>query len=89
MEPAAAQGCREAPGHDHRHRPQQWVCPDGKFTWEIGDLQIRSDGLHFTPEGVQEWIAPWLVPQLANLALYGPHHRSRRLTLRGASGPGR
>ena len=52
----------------------QRVCPDGKFTWSIGDLQIRSDGLHFTPEGVQEWIAPWLVPQLANLAIYGPHH---------------
>ena len=24
------------------------VCPDGKFTWSIGDLRIRSDGLHFT-----------------------------------------
>jgi lysophospholipase L1-like esterase len=55
----------------------KWVCPDGKFTWDIGNLQIRSDGLHFTPEGVQEWIAPWLVPQLANLALYGPNYAVR------------
>ncbi len=55
----------------------KWVCPEGKFTWEIDDLQVRSDGLHFTPEGVQEWIAPWLVPQLANLALYGPYHALR------------
>lgn len=47
-------------------------CPDGKFTWNIGPLQLRSDGLHFTPEGVQEWIAPWLVPQLADIALNGP-----------------
>jgi hypothetical protein len=53
------------------------VCPDGKFTWTIGRLQIRSDGLHFTPEGVQEYIAPWLVPQLANLAIYGPRIANR------------
>ena len=53
------------------------VCPDGKFTWTIGRLQIRSDGLHFTPEGVQTWIAPWLVPQLANLAVYGPRFTGR------------
>jgi hypothetical protein len=53
------------------------VCPDGKFTWNIGRLQIRSDGLHFTPEGVQEYIAPWLVPQLANLAIYGPRTTGR------------
>jgi hypothetical protein len=40
------------------------ACPDGVFTWSIGGLRIRSDGLHFTPAGVQQWIAPWLVPQL-------------------------
>ncbi len=55
----------------------KWVCPDGEFTWRIGDLRIRSDGLHFTEEGVQEWIAPWLVPQLANLAINGPHNSVR------------
>jgi peptidoglycan/LPS O-acetylase OafA/YrhL len=41
------------------------VCPDGQFTWTAGGLRIRSDGLHFTEDGVREWIAPWLVPQLA------------------------
>jgi peptidoglycan/LPS O-acetylase OafA/YrhL len=45
------------------------VCPDHRFTWSIGDLQIRSDGLHFTPEGVQQWVAPWLLPQLATVAV--------------------
>ena len=45
------------------------VCPDGKFTWDIGGLQIRSDGLHFTPAGVQRWIAPWLLPRLQAIAL--------------------
>jgi hypothetical protein len=45
------------------------VCPDHRFTWSIGGLQIRSDGLHFTPEGVQQWIAPWLMPQLAAVAV--------------------
>lgn len=44
------------------------VCPDGKFTWSIQGLRVRSDGLHFTPAGVQRWIAPWLAPQLAALA---------------------
>ena len=47
----------------------QRVCPDHKFTWTIGSMQIRSDGLHFTPEGVQQWIAPWLLPQLATIAV--------------------
>jgi hypothetical protein len=55
----------------------KWVCPEGKFTWRIGNLRIRSDGLHFTEDGVQEYIAPWLVPQLANLALYGPDRSAR------------
>jgi peptidoglycan/LPS O-acetylase OafA/YrhL len=48
------------------------VCPDGKFTWRAGGVQIRSDGLHFTPEGVRRHIAPWLLPQLASLAVRPP-----------------
>jgi peptidoglycan/LPS O-acetylase OafA/YrhL len=44
------------------------VCPDGEFTWDIDGLPIRSDGLHFTEVGVQQWIAPWLLPQLAAIA---------------------
>jgi peptidoglycan/LPS O-acetylase OafA/YrhL len=41
------------------------VCPDRQFTWTAGGVRIRSDGLHFTDDGVREWIAPWLLPQLA------------------------
>lgn len=40
------------------------VSPAGHFTWTAGGYQIRSDGLHLTPSGVQGWIAPWLLPQL-------------------------
>jgi hypothetical protein len=53
------------------------VCPNGGFTWDIGQLRIRSDGLHFTPEGVQQWIAPWLMPQLAAIAT-GSNHAVKR-----------
>jgi peptidoglycan/LPS O-acetylase OafA/YrhL len=48
------------------------VCPDGEFTWRAGGVRIRSDGLHFTPEGVRRHIAPWLLPQLARLSVRGP-----------------
>jgi lysophospholipase L1-like esterase len=44
------------------------VCPDGKFTWKVDGLRIRSDGLHYTPAGVQRIIAPWLLPKLAAIA---------------------
>jgi peptidoglycan/LPS O-acetylase OafA/YrhL len=46
----------------------QLVCPNGVFTWNVGGMRIRSDGLHFTPEGVQKVIAPWLLPKLARIA---------------------
>ncbi len=44
------------------------VCPDGRFTWSVAGVRVRSDGLHFTPAGVRQIIAPWLLPQLAALA---------------------
>jgi hypothetical protein len=44
------------------------VCPHGKFTWTVGGIRIRSDGLHYTPSGVQKIIAPWLLPKLAAIA---------------------
>ncbi len=44
------------------------ACPDGRFTWSVDGLRLRGDGLHFTPDGVQRWIAPWLAPQLASLS---------------------
>jgi peptidoglycan/LPS O-acetylase OafA/YrhL len=40
------------------------VCPNGIFTWSVDGVRIRSDGLHFTPGGVQQVIAPWLLPRL-------------------------
>jgi peptidoglycan/LPS O-acetylase OafA/YrhL len=47
------------------------ACPGGKFTWTVNGLRIRSDGLHFTPAGVQRVIAPWLLPRLAAIAVAG------------------
>jgi hypothetical protein len=47
------------------------VCPDGAFTWRVRDVSVRSDGLHFTPAGVQKIIAPWLLPRLAAIAATG------------------
>jgi hypothetical protein len=40
------------------------VSPQGHFTWDAGGVQVRSDGLHLTPTGVDRWVAPWLLPQL-------------------------
>ena len=40
------------------------VSPEGHFTWTAGGIKVRSDGVHLTPSGVQDWIAPWLLPQL-------------------------
>jgi hypothetical protein len=39
------------------------LCPGGTFTWTVAGVQVRSDGVHLTPQGVQ-WLAPWLVRQL-------------------------
>jgi hypothetical protein len=44
------------------------VCPGGTFTWTVSGVRVRSDGLHFTPAGVQRIVAPWLLPQLTRLA---------------------
>jgi peptidoglycan/LPS O-acetylase OafA/YrhL len=48
------------------------ACPDGTFTWSAGGVRLRSDGLHFTPEGVRQYLAPWLLPQLAAAAVDPP-----------------
>ncbi|HEX2771763.1 MAG TPA: SGNH hydrolase domain-containing protein, partial [Micromonosporaceae bacterium] len=48
------------------------ICPEGEFTWRIDGIRVRSDGLHFTPDGVRRFIAPWLLPELARLAVHGP-----------------
>ncbi|MGA8116596.1 MAG: SGNH hydrolase domain-containing protein, partial [Actinocatenispora sp.] len=44
------------------------VCPGGHFTWSVHGTQVRSDGLHFTPDGVQRIIGPWLLPRLSGYA---------------------
>jgi hypothetical protein len=44
------------------------VCPDGRFTWTVSGVRVRSDGLHLTPAGVQRIVAPWLLPRLTALA---------------------
>ncbi len=40
------------------------LCPEGEFTKSVGNITVRSDGVHLTPEGVH-WLAPWLLPQFA------------------------
>ncbi len=35
------------------------LCPGGVYTAKVDGVQVRSDGVHLTPEGV-EWLTPWL-----------------------------
>ena len=39
------------------------LCPDGVYTADVDGIQVRSDGVHLTPEGVQ-WLTPWLEKSL-------------------------
>jgi peptidoglycan/LPS O-acetylase OafA/YrhL len=39
------------------------LCPDGRFTWTVAGRQVRSDGVHLTPQGVA-WLTPWLLGHL-------------------------
>jgi peptidoglycan/LPS O-acetylase OafA/YrhL len=43
------------------------LCPNGTFTWTVDGVQVRSDGVHLTPQGVR-WLAPWLVRELRHAA---------------------
>ena len=43
------------------------LCPNGTFTWTVDGVQVRSDGIHLTPQGVH-WLAPWLVRELFRAA---------------------
>ena len=60
------------------------ISPGGRFTWEVGGYQVRSDGLHLTPSGVQGWIAPWLLPQLVDAV---PERASTHLSRRPRQRP--
>ena len=39
---------------------------DGGYTRSLDGVQLRYDGVHFTPVGAR-WLAPWLFPQLEAL----------------------
>jgi peptidoglycan/LPS O-acetylase OafA/YrhL len=41
--------------------------PDGKFTWTVDGITVRSDGVHLTPDGVR-WLTPWLAGQFRSAA---------------------
>jgi peptidoglycan/LPS O-acetylase OafA/YrhL len=41
---------------DLNHR----LCPTGRFSWQVDGIQVRSDGVHLTPQGV-DWLTPWLI----------------------------
>ena len=40
------------------------VSPRGRYTDTAGGIRVRADGLHLTPAGVRDWVAPWLFPRL-------------------------
>ncbi|MFI5914419.1 acyltransferase family protein [Dactylosporangium sp. NPDC051541] len=56
------------PSHPARLDLNRVLCPEGRFTWTVGGIRVRSDGLHITPAGVRQVVAPWLAPQLLRLA---------------------
>jgi hypothetical protein len=39
------------------------LCPNGSYTWSVDGVQVRSDGVHLSPDGVA-WLAPWFADQL-------------------------
>jgi hypothetical protein len=44
------------------------ITPEDRYTETAGGYAMRTDGLHLAPDGVRNWIAPWLYPQLVHLA---------------------
>jgi hypothetical protein len=44
------------------------ITPQDKYTQTAGGYNMRTDGLHLATDGVRNWIAPWLYPQLVRLA---------------------
>ncbi len=39
------------------------LCPEGVYTSKVDGIQVRSDGVHLTAEGVK-WLTPWLEESL-------------------------
>jgi peptidoglycan/LPS O-acetylase OafA/YrhL len=44
------------------------ITPEDRYTETAGGYAMRTDGLHLAPDGVRNWIAPWLYPKLLELA---------------------
>ena len=44
-----------------------YLCPDGRYADRLHGVKLRSDGVHFTPEGAK-LVWRWLAPQLKQLA---------------------
>ena len=44
------------------------ITPEDRYTDTAGGYQMRTDGLHLAPDGVRNWVAPWLYPRLFELA---------------------
>jgi peptidoglycan/LPS O-acetylase OafA/YrhL len=40
------------------------ITPGTGFTWTAGGFMMRTDGVHLSPDGVRDRIAPWLFPRL-------------------------
>jgi hypothetical protein len=44
------------------------ISPEDVYTDTAGGYLMRTDGLHLAPDGVRNWVAPWLIPRLIKLA---------------------
>ncbi len=44
------------------------ITPEDRYTDTAGGYRMRTDGLHLAPDGVRNWVAPWLYPRLFELA---------------------
>jgi peptidoglycan/LPS O-acetylase OafA/YrhL len=58
--------------------------PNGVYTRVVSGVGLRSDGVHFTPQGAK-WLAPWLAPILQSIA--PPTQPGPPTTLRRAVSP--
>ena len=62
--------------------------PNGVYQRVVSGVGLRSDGVHFTPQG-DRWLQPWLLPQLESFAppaLGAPVTTTTSTTLRYAPG---
>jgi hypothetical protein len=44
-----------------------FLCPDGRYADRLRGVKLRSDGVHFTPDGTK-LVWRWMAPQLRRLA---------------------